>query len=401
MGEGRGRGDREAGDDREDRGERDGGDDAEEDGAAEFEGEQRRGRVLLAGGAEDDVRSDHLGGTVAEHQCEQVEPADQGDGPGHRAPGLLGGGHGVEAHQHVRQAGGAEHQGDAERDEVEPGHVADAVLGAGGEHVAAGDGLVGGAVHHGLRVGQQLREVAADREQHEHEHDAGTGDEQHGLDHLHVGGALHAADEHVHDHQDADHGDDDALAELAVDVEQQRDEATRTGHLGEQVEQRHREGGQRGGHTHRTLLEPEAQDIGHGEPAGVAQQFGDEQQGDEPGDEEADGVQESVVAVDGDGAGDAEERRGRQVVAGDREAVLRAGELPAAGVEVRGLLGGAAGPDDQAHRHDDECDENRDVEQGVADVGGTLGQNCHWAGPSSSSRIAADRGSRSRLANRT
>ena len=49
------------------------------------------------------------------------------------------------------------------------------------------------------------------------------------------------------------------------------------------------------------------QHVGHREPAGVAQQLGDEQQRDEPGDEEADGVEEAVVAVDGDGAGDAEE----------------------------------------------------------------------------------------------
>src|SRR3712207_8945018 len=53
---------------------------------------------------------------------------------------------------------------------------------------------------------------------------------------------------------------------------------------------------------------------------GVAHELGDEQQGDQPGDEEADGVQEAVVAVDGDGAGDAEERRGRQVVTRDGQA---------------------------------------------------------------------------------
>jgi hypothetical protein len=39
-----------------------------------------------------------------------------------------------------------------------------------------------------------------------------TGRQDRGLDDLHPGGALHAADEHVEDHEDADDGDDDILA---------------------------------------------------------------------------------------------------------------------------------------------------------------------------------------------
>ena len=248
----------------------------------------------------------------------------------------------------MRQAGGAEHQSETERDEVDPRHVADAVLRARGQDVTLGDRLVRGTRHHGLCVGEELREVAPHRDQHEHEHHTGTGDEEHRLDHLHVGRALHAADQHVHDHEHTDDGDDDRLPRLAFDVEQQRDETTRTGHLGQQVEQRHREGGQRRGHTHWPLIEPEAQHVGHRETAGVAQEFGDEQQRDEPRDQEADRVEEAVVAVDSDGARDTQEGRCRQVVTGDGEPVLRAGELPATGVEVGRRLRGPAGPDDQA-----------------------------------------------------
>ncbi len=301
----------------------------------------------------------------------------------------------------MRQTGGAEDQRDAEREEVDLRHVADAVLGAGSEHVALGDGLVRRARHHRLCIGEQLREVAPHREQDEHEHQARAGDEQHGLDHLHVGRALHAADQHVHDHEHTDDRDDDGLTDLALDVEQQRDESAGAGHLREQVEQRHREGRERRRHADGAFLEPEAQHVGHREPAGVAEQFGDEQQGDEPCDEEADRVQESVVSVDGDRTGDTEERRGRQVVAGDGETVLRTGELAAAGVEVGGLLRRAAGLDDQTHRDDDERDEDGDVEDRVTDVGPTLRENGHCCGPSSSSRIAAERGSSSRPANFT
>ena len=79
-------------------------------GAAEF---------CPPGAAEDAVGSDQRRGAVAEHQGEQVERADQHDRPHHRAAGLLGGRHGVEAHQHVRQARGAEHQRQRQRDEVD------------------------------------------------------------------------------------------------------------------------------------------------------------------------------------------------------------------------------------------------------------------------------------------
>ena len=109
-------------------------------------------------------------------------------------------------------------------------------------------------------------------------------------------------------------------------------------HLGQQVEDRDddRRGGGRG--AHRRLPHPVRQLVGHRVAAGVAQQLGDQQQGDQPGHQEADGVEEAVVAVEGDGAGDAEERRGGHVVAADRQTVLEAAEGAAAGVVVGGGL---------------------------------------------------------------
>ena len=114
-----------------------------------------------------------------------------------------------------------------------------------------------------------------------------------------------------------------------VDVEQQGHQAAGACHLRQQVEQAYGQRGGRRGHPYRALLEAEAQHVGHREFACVAQQFGDQQQGDQPGDKEADGVQEAVVAVDRDGARDAEEAGGGQVVTGDRDAVLRPGERAA------------------------------------------------------------------------
>ena len=156
-------------------------------------------------------------------------------------------------------------------------------------------------------------------------------DEQERLDDLHPGGALHAADEHVEDHERADDGDDERLADLVADAEQQRHESARTGHLREQVEEAHASVVVAAAMRTGRLLEAERQHVGHRELARVAHQLGDEQQGDEPRDEEADRVEEPVVPVDRDRADDAEERCRRQVVAGDRGAVLRpVNERPAA-----------------------------------------------------------------------
>ena len=170
-----------------------------------------------------------------------------------------------------------------------------------------------------------------DRDQH------GAAHQQHGLDDLHPGGALHAADGDVEDHQQRRRPTIVALDRpLAVDAEQQRDQRARADHLGQQVEDRDDDGRRRGGGADRALPHPVGELVGHRVAAGVAQQLGDQQQRDQPGDQEADRVEEAVVAGERDGAGDAEERRGRHVVAADGEAVLEAAEGAAAGVVVGG-----------------------------------------------------------------
>ena len=222
-------------------------------------------------------------------------------------------------------------------------------------------------------VAEHRGEAEAVQGEDPHRHDPGARDEQDGLDDLHPGGAAHAADQHVGDHHGADDGDDDGLPGLAGDVEQQGDEAACAGHLGEQVEERHGQGGRGGRGADRALAHLERQHVAHRVLAGVPQELGDQQQRHQPRDEEADGVEETVVAVDRDRAGDAEERRGREVVAGDRDAVLRAGEAAARGVEVGRPAGGAlADADHDRERDDHEQPEDRQVEDRVAalDPGG-------------------------------
>ena len=148
------------------------------------------------------------------------------------------------------------------------------------------------------------------------------------------------------------------------------DQRARADHLGQQVEDRHRDRGDGGGRAHRALAHPERQHVGHRVLARVAQQLRDQQQRHQPGDQEADRVEEAVVAVQRDDAGDAEERGGRHVVAADRHAVLEAGERPAAGVEVGRRLGLPAGPD-----RDGQGDRDEDQEQGDGQrAGGAAGR---------------------------
>ena len=237
--------------------------------------------------------------------------------------------------------------------------VGRAVLQAGLEERLALAAVGGGGA-------EQVGEVEVELGQHQYDDQRGAGHQQHGLDDLHPGGALHAADRDVEDHQRADREDRDVLRGVAADVEQQRDQRAGADHLGEQVEDRDDDGRGGGRRTDRALAHPEGELVGHRVAAGVAQHLGDQQQRHQPGDEEADRVEEAVVPAEGDGAGDAEERRRRHVVAADGEAVLDAGEAASAGVEVRRAGGLPAGPEGDADRDRDDREEEGGGEELVA-----------------------------------
>ena len=75
--------------------------------------------------------------------------------------------------------------------------------------------------------------------------------------------------------------------------------------------------------------------VGERELAEPLHRLGDDEQRDDPAGQVADRVQEAVVAVEGDHAADAEERRGREIVAGEGDAVDEPGNLPV-GREIAG-----------------------------------------------------------------
>ncbi len=310
---------------------------------------------------------------------------------------VLAVGHRVEADQDVRQPGGSEHQRKAERHEVDLAGGREAVLEAGVEEVGLA-GLVD-------RCAEHLRDVEVEVQQDQERDEDRAGHQQHGLHDLHPRGALHAADGDVEDHQQADADDDPVLGTFVGHAEQQRDKCARADHLGEQVEDRHDHGRRRRRRPNRPLPHPVRELVGHRVATGVAQQLGDEEQGHQPGDEEADRVEEAVVPRQGDRAGDAEEGRRGHVVTGDCEAVLRAGERAAAGVVVGGAARLAARPERDADRDDHDGDEQRGGESLVVGPGREVGRRTHRPtsvfGPASSLYADSMRsaiGSRSLLA---
>ena len=166
------------------------------------------------------------------------------------------------------QASGTKREGHTQGDEVELRCGRRAVLLA-----RLQDRRVAVGVH---GVSEELGEVALPHHGDDQEHESNTGDQQDRLDHLHVGGALHAADEDVGHHHQADDHDDDGLGSLGVQVQQDGDEGAGTGHLSDQVEQRGEQGRESCGHAYRALLQAEGKYVRHGELTGVTQRLGDQ-----------------------------------------------------------------------------------------------------------------------------
>ena len=156
-------------------------------------------------------------------------------------------------------------------------------------------------------------------------------------------------------------------------AEQQLDQLAGADHLRDQVEG---DDGQRaagGERADRGLLQPVGGDVGEGVLAEIAQALGDHEQDDRPADQKADRVDQAVIAGRVDQRRDAEEGGRRHVVAGDREAVLEAGDAAAGGVEVGrrlGPLGGPVGDGERRRDEDEKHDDRRDVERLTLDLAG-------------------------------
>ena len=284
-------------------------------------------------------------GAEADDEGQDVEVGDEAGGVEHALPRGLGVGDGEEAHQDVRQAGGAEHQRQAERDGRDR---------VGHQPARRHDGVAPRMGADGF--GEHRLRAEAEMPQHGERHEGRAAQQQAGLDDLHPGGRLHAAEGDVDDHQRAD---DHHRVEV-VEAEQQLDQLPRAHHLRDQVEGDDDERTGRGQDADLRLVEPEGGDVGEGELAEVAQPLRDQEQHDRPADKEADGVDQPVEAGGKDEARDAEEARGRHVVAGDGQPVLEAGDAAARDVEIRRRLAARRRPVGDEERAENEGEEHQD-----------------------------------------
>src|SRR5262249_36187991 len=97
-----------------------------------------------------------------------------------------------------------------------------------------------------------------------------------------------------------------------------------------------------GGELDAAGVELGVEGVGEGVAAETLEGFGDDEQGDDPAGEVADGVEEAVVAVEGDHAADAEERCGGGGGAGEGNAVDEPVDAAAGSEESAGGAGLAA-----------------------------------------------------------
>ena len=123
----------------------------------------------------------------------------------------------------MRQTGNTQNQGQTQGDEVELAGQRATVLQTRLQDVlglVATLGHVGRGIVHVHRVLEQLGEVTAHADEDDDGHNDHRTHQQYSLNHLHIGGALHTADEHVGDHNNAHHSNHNGLLGLIVDVKQ-------------------------------------------------------------------------------------------------------------------------------------------------------------------------------------
>ncbi len=219
----------------------------------------------------------------------------------------------------MRQAGGAEHQRQAQRERRD--RILDQATGAH-DRFTLGVYLDG--------FGEQRVEVEVDVFHDHQSHERCAREQQYGLDDLHPGRCEHAAKQHIQAHQDADqnHGN------VVVQAKQQLDQLAGANHLRDQVKGHHHQRATGRQRADFGLLEAVRSNVGKGVLAQVAQALGDQEQNDWPANQKADRVDQAVITRGVHQCGNPQKRSRRHVVTGDSQAVLESGDLATGGVIV-------------------------------------------------------------------
>ncbi len=182
--------------------------------------------------------------------------------------------------------------------------------------------------------GEQRPRVPVEGTQHEDGDDGTRAEQHHHLQQLDEGGALHAADGRVADHQRADPDDAAGLHRAPGEPQDVREELTGTGELHQHHRQQRDQGHRAGGDPHRPARHTPGQRVAQGEPPGVAQRFGQQEHQQHQRQRHAQRQDDTVVAAQRDHPADGEHGGGGDVVAGDGEPIAQRGQRAVAGVEL-------------------------------------------------------------------
>ncbi len=240
----------------------------------------------------------------------------------------------------------------------------DFVLGRVFEDFGGGGGDGAGGVEGAGVVG-----VGGDTAVEDHEGEYAAEEDEHGaFDELDPGGGDHAGgdddegDDEADDDDAGGEGRDGESGEVEFgNAEEGLDECAGADHLGDEVEDGDDEGGDGGGEFDAAGVEAGVEGVGEGVFAEAFDGFSDDEESDDPSGEEADGVKETVIAVEGDHAADAEEGGGGEVIAGEGDAVDEPVDLPVGGEVALGGFGFASEVDGEA---EDGADEGGEDEHG-------------------------------------
>jgi hypothetical protein len=316
------------------------------DGLADHE---ERGLALRVARGEFLV-SDEGGGAEADHGEEQAGDDDDGHGPGHRAPHGLRVAGGEHAHGDVGQYRGAEYDGQLGADHVE--FVAGELQSGSEVRVSEPAARLGGVDQRGRAEVEAVEDQYGDG--------GGRAEQYDGLDDLDEGGALHAADRRVRDHQQSEEDDRAGLEPVGVEAEDDGEQVARAGQLEDHQRQQRGQGDGRGGDPYGGPVGPAAEDVTHGEPARVAQGFGEQEHHQDQRQHGAQGERQPVVAEERDDADGAEDGSGGDVVARDGEAALHGGQGAVTGVELAEVVPVGPCHHAQQQRHGDDGDERHE-----------------------------------------
>ncbi len=187
---------------------------------------------------------------------------------------------------------------------------------------------------------EQIIEAKADVFHHHKGHKTCAEQQQYRFDDLHPRGGEHAAKQHVHHHQHADQHHRDVV----VQAEQQFDQLACAHHLGDQIQRHHHQRTARRQHADRPLLQTIRSHVRKGVFTEVTQAFRNQEQDNRPAHQEAQRVDQPVVAGGKHQRRNPEKRRRRHIVARNRQAVLKTGDVAARRIIIATGAGTFRGP---------------------------------------------------------